>query len=324
MDKSRFLEERRPAWKRFGELCRRMERRNGRGMQPDEISEFSELFRQLSNDLATVRSHNWGTRLADYLNELVARGHNRFYRNKSVRFDAIREFFAAGFPAIFRRNIAYFWTASALFFVPFFAAALVINSNPALATRVLPGDQLETMTRMYDYDPDDAGRPGITEDRAGMGGFYVRNNVGIALRSFAGGILLGTVTVYVLLSNGISIGVTAGYLISQGMGKAFTSFVIGHGAFELTALAIAGGAGLMLADALIHPGQLSRRDALRVRGQEAVQIAAGAAIMLMIAAVIEAFWSPSNAPSILKYIVGIVFWILVPAYLALAGRSHER
>lgn len=152
-------------------------------------------------------------------------------------------------------------------------------------------------------------------------GFYVRNNVGIALRCFAVGIFFGALTVYVLLSNGIAIGAIGGYIVSQGHGEAFTSFVISHGSFELTAIAVAGGAGLMLGHALIHPGQRTRLESLRTMGSEAVQIAAGAAAMLVIAAVIEAFWSPSGVPSIWKYIAGTGLWLLVILYLALAGRG---
>ena len=97
--------------------------------------------------------------------------------------------------------------------------------------------------------------------------------------------------------------------------------MISHGSFELTAIAVAGGAGLMLGNALIHPGQRTRMESLKVRGLEAVQIAAGAAVMLLIAAFIEAFWSPLAVPAMLKYVVGSSLWLLVFCYLAFAGRE---
>ena len=174
------------------------------------------------------------------------------------------------------------------------------------------------------YGPDDEPTPGelqFAEERATMGGFYVYNNVGIALRAFAAGLLFGLVTIYVLVSNGIIIGTIAGYLISQDHGNAFLSFVISHGAFELTAIAVAGGAGLMLGNALLHPGRRTRLENLQVRGREAVQIAGGAVVMLLIAALLEAFWSPTAIPAIIKYTVGTLLWVLVALYLLLVGRE---
>jgi len=128
---------------------------------------------------------------------------------------------------------------------------------------------------------------------------------------------------YTLLFNGITIGAVAGYVLSLGHSEKFLSFIVSHGSFELTAIGIAGGAGLMLGDALIHPGQRTRIDALRVRGIQAVQIASGAAAMLVVAALIEAFWSPAPIPALVKYVVGGCLWVLVAVYLTFAGRQRE-
>jgi uncharacterized membrane protein SpoIIM required for sporulation len=157
------------------------------------------------------------------------------------------------------------------------------------------------------------------QQRSFMFGFYIHNNVGIALLCFGRGILLGVWTVYTLLENGIHTGAVAGYLLALGHSDRFLSFVISHGSFELTAIAVAGGAGLMLGNALVHPGQRTRLEALRVRGAEAIQVAAGAAAMLVVAALIEGFWSPAAIPNAVKYAVGGLLWVLVVVYLATAG-----
>jgi uncharacterized membrane protein SpoIIM required for sporulation len=222
---------------------------------------------------------------------------------------------------VFRKNIAYFWTAAAFLFLPMAIAWIIVQQNPELAFRVMEPEQLRAMEAMYNRDFSDPEGIVFAERQATMGGFYVYHNVGIALRAFGAGLLFGLVTMYVLLSNGISIGTIAGFLISQGHGATFLSFVISHGAFELTAIAIAGGAGLMLGNALLHPGQRTRMENLLVRGKEAVQIAGGAVVMLLIAALIEAFWSPAAVPVLLKYIVGGTLWVLVALYLTLVGRE---
>ena len=74
---------------------------------------------------------------------------------------------------------------------------------------------------------------------------------------------------------------------------------------------------------VIHPGQRTRIEALRVRGLQAVQIASGAAAMLVVAALIEAFWSPAPIPALVKYIVGACLWVLVAVYLTFAGKERE-
>jgi uncharacterized membrane protein SpoIIM required for sporulation len=321
VNKRDFVKERRPVWGRFARGLDRLEVRSFRKLSGDGVLEFSRLFREVCHDLATVRSHGWGGPLETYLNDLAARGHNLFYRAPPGAARQFFDFVAVGYPRVFRKNFGYFLAGCLLFFAPLVITWAVVQHDPDLAGRILPREALAGMEAMYDYDPDKGLSGGFGEERAGMGGFYVDNNVGIALRSFAAGSLFGAVTAYVLLANGITIGAVAGYLIAQGKGHAFTAFVISHGSFELTAIAIAGGAGLMLGNALLHPGQRTRKEAFQARGLEAVKIAAGAAVMLMVAALLEAFWSPAAIPSDIKYIVGGALWILVALYLLLAGRD---
>jgi uncharacterized membrane protein SpoIIM required for sporulation len=295
-----------------------------------EGAEFSRLFRELCHDLAVIRSRDWGRGLVSYLNGLVARGHNAFYSAPPGSLSQFLQFLTAGFPRTFRRNFGYFVIAAALFFGSLGVSWAVIQWKPPLVARVLPSETLEQLDLMYGDRPleefdaegeDSEPAGGFGEERAGMAGFYVQHNVGIALECFSRGVLLGIGTIYALLYNGIAIGAMTGYVASQGYSERFFSFVVSHGSFELTAIAIAGAGGLILGDALVHPGQRTRLEALRVRGLEAVQIGAGAAVMLVIAALIEAFWSPAPLPNGIKYAAAAALWTLVFAYLGLAGRG---
>ena len=321
MKKRDFVKSRQAEWARFQRMVDRLERGSFRRMNGASAREFSRLFRELAHDLALVRSRGWGQGLETYLNDLAARGHNAFYHAPPGRMLRFLQFLATGYPQVFRRNIGYFWTAAICVFLPMAIAWVVVQMNPGLAHRVMSPQQLQVMEAMYDDEIATPDELHFAERQATMGGFYVYHNVGIALRAFGAGLLFGVVTIYVLLSNGIVIGTIAGFLISQGHGEAFLSFVISHGAFELTAIAIAGGAGLILGNAVLHPGQRTRLESLQTRGIEAVQIAGGAVVMLMIAALIEAFWSPAAIPALVKYIVGGVLWLLVPLYLTLVGRE---
>ena len=338
MTKRAFLLSRRPRWRRFTLLLDRFDRRSLRGRTAAEVAEFSRGLRELAADLATVRGRGWGDRLDDYLNALLARGHTAFYAAPPSPRAAIADYLSVGFPRVFRRNAGYFLAAAALFFGPFLASWAAVTVRPELADRVLSGEEQANFDEMYreggpldphgptpgeeeEAEPTDFSLGGYGQERSAMAGFYVQHNVGIALKTFALGVTFGLGTVYVLLANGIGIGAAFGYAGASGNGERLFSFAATHGAFELTAIAVAGGAGLMLADALLHPGRRSRIGSLIVRGREAIQIAAGAAAMLVAAAFIEAFWSPAPLPPAVKYAVGAALWVAVALWLALAGRG---
>lgn len=355
MNRRLFLRSRRPAWLRFEELLR-LPRSS---WETADVTEFVRLLRELSGDLATIRSRDWGQSLVAYLNTLMAQGHNHLYAAPPTPWSAVGLFLSTDFPRLFRKRAPYFFTACLLFFVPLGVAWTIVAYHPEAALYVVSPAELAQYDQMYASEPatesatgNTAGNPAeagmsgtddtdgeqdeqdeleelqselqesFGDQRAAMAGFYIQHNVGIALQCFARGLLLGVGTAYTLLFNGISIGTVAGYVISQGHSERFLSFVVSHGSFELTAIAIAGGAGLMLGDALIHPGARSRAEALRHMALEAVQIAGGAAVMLVIAALIEGFWSPAPLPATLKYSVGLSLWVLVVLYLTLAGRRQ--
>lgn len=313
MNKQQFLASRSKDWEQFRELLRRRESE----LKIAKPSEFSRLLRAVSHDLAVIRSRDWGRDLETYLNDLVTRGHNEFYSAPARRWGMLLSFLLYDFPRNFRRHQSYFWIASLAFFGPFILSAILVALQPELASRVLPGAALEQFDEMYSESHSGG------ELRASMAGFYVYNNVGIAFRCFALGILFGLGTLTVLLFNGIYLGTVTGYLVAQGHSENFFSFVVSHGSFELVAIAVAGGAGLMLGHSLVHPGPYKRWDALKLQSREAIHIALGAGAMLGVAALIEAFWSPSAAPPLAKYIVGGILWIVVFAYLGLAGRGRS-
>ena len=334
MTKREFLAQRRPRWRRFTALLERFDRRGLRGRTAAEVAEFSRGLREVAADLAAVRAHGWGERLDEYLNTLLGRGHTVFYAAPPTPAAAALDYLAVGFPRVFRRNGRFFLAAAALFFGPALVAWAAVAARPELANRVLSAETQAQFDEMYaeggglDPNPtDEEGNPlgfdfgAYGQERSFMAGFYVYNNVGIALKCFALGVTFGLGTVYVLLSNGIQIGATFGYAGVSGNGGRLFSFAVTHGAFELTAIAVAGGAGLMLGDALLHPGRRSRVGSLIVRGREAIQIAAGAAAMLLIAAGLEAFWSPAPIAPAVKYAVGGTLWVAVFAWLLLAGRG---
>jgi uncharacterized membrane protein SpoIIM required for sporulation len=156
-----------------------------------------------------------------------------------------------------------------------------------------------------------------------MFGFYIWNNVRIGFQTFAGGLAFGVGSIWFLASNGVVIGAVAGYLTQIGYARTFWSFVAGHSSFELIAIVLSGAAGLRLGLAVIAPGDLSRKAALVAAAKPAVRVMYGAAVLFLIAAFVEAFWSPHTAiPFGAKIAVGAAGWVVLASYFAFAGRAR--
>jgi uncharacterized membrane protein SpoIIM required for sporulation len=115
----------------------------------------------------------------------------------------------------------------------------------------------------------------------------------------------------------------AGYLTQVGFGETFWSFVAGHSAPELLAIVLSGAAGLRLGLAIISPGSATRRAALVAAAKPAVRLMYGAALMFVLAAFVEAFWSPNTLVALeVKVGAGLAGWLAFVLYFLLAGRSR--
>jgi len=148
------------------------------------------------------------------------------------------------------------------------------------------------------------------------------NNLTVCFTVFASGVTAGALTLLLLLENGVLIGVIGAACWQAGMGTKLWSFVAGHGALELPAIFISGGAGLLLARGLLFPGLLPRREALAEAGRQAVQLVLGIIPILVVAGTIEGFISPSPYPPGLKFLLGAGMGSALAAYLFLGGRDR--
>ena len=288
------------------------------------LQRLPRLLRTVGAHYAIARARGYSPGLVARLHALVRRGYRQLHKPRQRWPGRVLGFVSAGFPRAVRRQAGLCWLAAALFFGPMLAMGLACAADPTLIHSLLDGAQVADYEAMYDPTNRKLGRTPDrqTADDVMMFGFYVWNNVGLALRTFAWGLAAGVGSVFVLAMNGLVVGAVAGHLTQLGFGTPFWSFVSGHASLELTAIAIAGAAGLLLGRALLAPGRLSRAAALRANAAASVPLVLGAALMLVLAAVVEAFWS-SNAlvPPAIKYAAGGVGWLLVAAYFGLAGRG---
>nr|WP_242533426.1 stage II sporulation protein M [Niveibacterium umoris] len=197
---------------------------------------------------------------------------------------------------------------------------IVVRVFPDFAYIVLPAEQLGQFDVMYGPDAAELGTQRGARDDLTMFGFYIYNNIGIGFKTFASGLFAGVGTVLALLYNGVFMGTVDAHVVNLGHAQRFYSFVAGHSSFELTAIVLCGAAGLKLGASMLAPGDWSRGESLRRAARSVIGIVAGAAAMLVIAAAIEGFWSPRTLPLAIKLGVGLINWVLVIAYLLLAGR----
>ncbi len=279
---------------------------------------FAERYRQVCAHLALARDRHFSVHVVDRLHHLAARGHNLLYQSPPAAWHHVARFLLAEFPKRVRAEARMVALSALLFLGPLLGVAAAVVWNPALVDNILGADQVAQFEQMYSPDAHRVGRPPDAD--AYMFGFYIRNNIGVAFRTFAGGVLFGVGSAFFLVLNGVMIGAVGTHLALVGNGPQFFPFVVGHGSFELTAIVLAGAAGMRLGFALLSPGSLSRRESLRQAAGRAIQIVYGAAAMLLAAALVEAFWSPARwAPASAKYAVGAALWAVVFLYLGFAG-----
>lgn len=323
MKQQAFENLRRPLWQRFAEELDGL-RLGYRLAEGTDREAFLRVYQSVARDLALVRARGYSRKLEDELNDLVLRGHNVVYVHRAGFAMALLGFLSAEFPRAVRRQGGYLVTAACCFLLPLLGTAALVLTAPEWVYSVMSADQASALEAMYDPSARRLGRERQADGDFAMFAHYVSNNVSIAFQLFASGLLWGLGTLFFLVFNGVFIGAAAGHLMEVGYQGPFFAFVAGHGPFELTAIVLAGSAGLCLGHALIRPGGLRRADALKGASQRAWPVIAGAAVMLVLAAVVEAFWSSSTAlPVWLKHSVGALLWLLVFAYLALAGRGGD-
>ncbi|MCF7223553.1 stage II sporulation protein M [Marilutibacter chinensis] len=296
----------------------RGERRGWDGI-PDH--EMPARYRRLCQQLALARSRGYSPVLTERLQQIMQRGHSLLYRTPPPRWHAALEFLLSGFPRQVRSERACMSAALVLFVLPLVAIFVAIQFKPELASSLFDPMQLAGFESMYDPDDPDRKLGRDSETDLAMFGHYIWNNVSIGFRTFASGLLAGVGTVFVLLFNGVFIGGVAGHLQAAGHGDPFWRFVAGHSAPELTAIVIAGGAGLRLGLNLVAPGRRRRIDALIDGGRRGARLCLGVFAMLVFAAFVEAFWSSIGwMPAAVKYAVGALLWALVLGWLLLGGR----
>ena len=315
MTPDELIKNRKPDWERLTALLQRAQRGQLTTLSEAELVEFGALYRAATSDLALAQRDFPRHNLTVYLNQLVGRAHPFVYRGDPVIWRQLRAFYRRGFPRLYRELAPFIFAAALLFFGTGIVFYFVTLANPDAANYVLSPRLIGYIkTGHLWFKDNDAG--GET-----LAALVMTNNIRVAFFAFAGGMLLSLVTIYVLIFNGLILGGVSALMQVYGHAAPLWEFVVGHGVLELSEITMAGGSGLMLGYAVLHPGLLSRKNALIRAAQKSVQLLLGSVPLLIVAGLIEGLVSPSDAPAELKYGIGIATGVLLYGYLFLAGRQ---
>ena len=288
-----------------------------------DAARLAMLYRASCEHLALARARAYPAHLTARLDALTQRAHALIYRRGDYGAARFARLFLIDFPQAVRAHWRYVLVAGLVFGLPLVLLGIATYADPGFILSMHDAGTVRDYEEMYGPEARSIGRNRGASTDWMMFGFYIKNNIGIAFQCFASGIFFGLGSLFFLAYNGIVAGSLAGYLTARGHGETFYSFVITHGAFELTAIVLSGAAGLRLGHALLAPGRRTRRAALELAASEAAVIVYGVVAMLLIAAAVEAFWSSARwiSPAV-KFGVGGVCWALVMAYLIWQGRPR--
>jgi uncharacterized membrane protein SpoIIM required for sporulation len=293
MNVERWLKARNPSWQKLEELLRLVESAGLTSLDRHQLQDLGRLYRATSADLSRARAMKLGQDVQVYLNNLVVKAHNQVYQTKSNRWADFVNFLWYGFPRLVRRHMIYVLTAFAIFLAPFYISYVLVQQDNHFAQLELTKGHPLVPEELWDMiEHHHMWTDSTQQMSAPMASLIATNNIKVAILAFVFGITFGIGTVFVLGTNGLSIGTVLGLCKSHGMDARLWQFVAGHGILEMTAIFICGGAGLLMARSLLFPGQYKRADALKMVATDAACMFGGCVPIFLVAGSIEGFISP--------------------------------
>lgn len=316
MNIQRWIARREIKWKQLDTLLQQVEKKGLKSLQATQIREMASLYRSVSADLARARTNQVGNILVQDLQKLTSRGYNQIYQgSRRQEWQAVVEFCRWGFPEVVQRTWIYTALATGIFLLAGLIAWWFAWQDPVFISLVAPASLIEKVR-----DKGELWMGSIVGIEPLASSNIMINNIKVSLAAVAGGITAGAYTVFLMAFNGIHIGAIATLVGQNNLAYPFWAFVFPHGSLELPAIFLSGGAGLLIGRAILFPGKYRRVDALKFYGSLAAQLMFGIVPMLIIAGIIEGFFSPSPlVPDALKYLTGIVIFATLVTYCSHKG-----
>lgn len=319
MREATFVRQNSERWKRFEELLR--------GTTKPTPDQLSEMFIQLTDDLSFANTQYPQSRTANYLNQLTAKIHLAIYKNKKEQKGRFVTFWKHELPLevyAHRKKLFYAWII--------FVVSGILGAVSALYddtfVRLILGDAYVNMTINNIREGNPLAVYGIT-GQSDMFLMITFNNLRVSLIAFAAGIMVSVGTGILLFSNGIMVGAFLTFFFREGLLAHSLSVIMLHGTIELSAIVIAGGAGLVMGNAILFPGTYSRFVSFRRGALSGLKIVVGLVPFIVIAGFIESFVTRyTMMPAIFKVaiiaasaFVIIYYFVIYPIILQRRGNT---
>lgn len=305
------------AWSDLGTILNALERKRDHTVA--EALRAIELYRALGRDLSIVRRTLPAGRMTRALAQSYARLHAVIYRKPHNWRERLQLLFREEIPQVVRELRTPIQLVVLVFALSTAAGWWLIGTYPELIG--LLADE-----RMID---------GVEQGRLWTEGLFnvvpssllsvgiLANNITVSLVAFCVGVFFGLGTFYIIATNGFMLGGIFAFTHQHGMAGELLKFVLAHGLVELSVICVAGAAGMMLGEALIRPGHVSRREAFQHAAGKASKLLLLCALLLVGCGFIEGYLSPDpDLPMLNRAIIGFGYWIVMIA--ALTGRLFGR
>lgn len=327
IDLARFVKTEQPFWQELEAALYKLNNDPHRTMPMEELVHFHGLYQRASADLARLNTFSAESELRVYLEALVSRAYGEMQdASMSRRFRPWR-WLSVTLPVTFRRRAKAFQFSLLLTLVGALFGALALQIDPDAKAVIMPFSQLNGSPAERVHD-EEAGRSKDLDGRKGsFASYLMTHNTKVTITTMAFGMTFGIGTIVLLFYNGVILGAVAFDYISSGYLTFLLGWLLPHGSVEIPAILIGGQAGLVVAHALIGWGsRVTRRERMRVIAPDLVTLIGGAALLLIWAGIVEAFFSQYHAP-VLPYSVKIAFGsvqlVLLCLYAKFAGRKGE-
>ena len=314
MDSDRFRTEHDTQWRRLDELVRRGGR-TVRRLRPEELEELLDLYRRTTTHLSIARSRFDDPLLVQSLSQRVARAQALVYGSRPTTLRGVLRAATETFPAAVWHLRWFVGLAALAFLLPAVALGTWIGGSPAALQASAPAAVREA------YVEEDFEAYYSADASAQFAADVTTNNIQVGFLAFASGVFLALPTLAVMVLNGANGGLAGGLFAAAGELPRFFGLILPHGLLELTAVFVAGGAGMALGWALVDPGDQPRLDALVTQGRRAVVVVLGLVVVFGVSGLIEGFVTGSPLPTWVRVGIGVLAEVAFLTYVGVLGRQ---
>lgn len=322
---SQFRAEREADWKRLEAMLDLIEKKSPRRLSSDDLFELPRLYRSTLSALSIARETSLDGSMIAYLESLSTRAYFVLYGCRDSLWSQLGGFFAQGWPVAVRGLVPEILIIAALFIGSALAGYFLVLADPAWFNAIVPAElaggrnmqaSVETLRRSIYGAPDHSGLEVFATS-------LFTHNSQVSIMAFALGFAFGIPTLFLIASNGILLGAFYAAFVSKGLGVGLTGWLMIHGSTELSAIILAGAAGLHIGRSVAFPGVRSRLAAASEAGRRGALVMIGVVIMLLVAGLLEGFARQLITDDAARFAIAAAMFALWVAYFALGGRRRH-